>query len=110
MNLRLYRIIEGVTEYWQTWTEGTTAIVHTGRVGQPGETRRYLMSDKQQGDAMLLGFDFLGHADDHELAESSGVRGRSHFILRGDVTGSAQIVQKWLAWMDFPSTSRMALT
>lgn len=68
MNLRLYRIVDGVTEYWQTWTEGTTAILQTGRIGEAGEVRRFLMSDSQQADAML-----------HEVdqAERSGYRPRS---------------------------------
>jgi hypothetical protein len=88
VNLRLYRIIEGVTEYWQTWTEGTTAIVHTGRVGQPGETRRYLMSDKQQGDAMLREVD---------QAEREGYRPR-------ELDDHAQIVVQYR--LEGPSTIR----
>lgn len=40
--LKLYKIIDGVWYYWETWDQDeNTGIVHWGKVGQNGETEYY---------------------------------------------------------------------
>jgi hypothetical protein len=49
MRLKVYRKLNGVTEYWESWQAAGEAFVHRGRIGDPGETQRFSM--KEPGNA-----------------------------------------------------------
>jgi len=44
--VKVYRNVEGVTEYWEAWDDSVDLIFHWGRVGELGETRRLPLSDR----------------------------------------------------------------
>jgi hypothetical protein len=52
MNLKVYRTINGVTEYWESWTASGEAFIRSGRVGEPLETRKFSL--KERGQASLI--------------------------------------------------------
>jgi hypothetical protein len=52
MNLKVYRTVDGVTEYWESWTAGSDAFIHSGRIGELGETRKFSL--KERGNATLM--------------------------------------------------------
>jgi len=53
MNLKVYRTVDGVTEYWESWTASGEAFIHTGKIGEPGETRRFPLAEPGQASLML---------------------------------------------------------
>jgi hypothetical protein len=53
MRLKVYRTVDGVTEYWESWNEKGEAFVRSGKVGERGEIRRYSMKDRQQAAAIM---------------------------------------------------------
>ena len=68
VNLKLYRTVDRVTEYWESWTEGTSAFIHSGRAGEKGEIQMFSMGDKQQANAMFK---------EVEKAENGGFKPRT---------------------------------
>ena len=75
MNLKVYRTINGVTEYWESWTASGEAFIHSGRVGEPGETRRFPLGEPGQASLMLkevekaeaAGFTAWDHSKDAQI-------------------------------------------
>lgn len=53
MQLKVYRTIEGVTEYWESWNERGEAFVRSGKVGEKAEIRKYSMKDSRQAAEMI---------------------------------------------------------
>jgi immunity protein 39 of polymorphic toxin system len=43
--LKLYRLAPGEPRYWETWEEPRGVTIHSGRLGEKGETRRLFSGD-----------------------------------------------------------------
>jgi hypothetical protein len=69
VNLKVYRTINGVTEYWESWTASGEAFIHSGKVGEPGETRRFPLAVPGQASLMLK---------EVEKAEAAGFTAWNH--------------------------------
>ena len=53
MNLKVYRTGNGITEFWESWNEGTESFVRSGKIGEKGLIRRFLMKDPKQASEMM---------------------------------------------------------
>jgi hypothetical protein len=57
MKLKVYRTVDGVTEYWESWNEGTEAFIRSGKVGEISEVRKFTMKDPRQASELMKEID-----------------------------------------------------
>lgn len=53
MRLKVYRTVNGVTEFWESWNEKGEAFVRSGKVGETAEIRKYSMKDPRQASEII---------------------------------------------------------
>jgi hypothetical protein len=53
MKLKVYRTLNGVTEYWESWNAGGEAFIRSGKVGEELETRKFSFKDRAQMAQMM---------------------------------------------------------
>jgi hypothetical protein len=53
MQLKVYRTQNGITEYWESWSESGEAFIHSGKVGNPGETRKFNLKERGTAAQMI---------------------------------------------------------
>ncbi|MGD0736177.1 MAG: hypothetical protein ABR976_13570 [Terracidiphilus sp.] len=46
LKLKVYRTKDGIMEYWDSWTESGVVFIHSGKVGEPGQTRTFNLKER----------------------------------------------------------------